>query len=174
MTTETLEKCLRFVAGDKDYQVAYNIKKPDFPDNLLAWNKKEQSIMRSREEGLSFDEIREKLGKNVRSGLYYTLDIVQRKEELYGAWTEFWEAIEPIRDITLAELCKDSSDDKRLQRWVKRFKDGGVVTVGDFLMECVTMPMSSMAKKFGSTNLIVKPVKTKILEKVRVRIETNK
>lgn len=170
MKKETLEKCLRFAAGDKAYQIAYNAKKAEFPDSLLVWNKEEQNIMRGREEGLSFDEIREQMGKNVRTGLYYTLDIVQRKEELYYAWMEFWSEIEFIRSMTLAELCKDATEDKKLQRWIVRFKDGGIVTVEDFLIECVTMPMSTMAKKHGSSNLIIKPIKEKILKRIQMRI----
>jgi len=172
MTQEILEKCLRFAAGDKDYQVAYNIKKPGFPDSLLVWSKEEKAVVRGREEGLPFDEIRERLGKSrgARQSLYYALDTVQRKEELYYAWTEFWKEIEPIRDITLAKLCEEEQENQKLQDWILKFKDSGVVTVGDFLMECVTMPMTSMSKKFDSTNATIKPIKLAIIDKIRVMV----
>lgn len=172
MTRETLEKCLRFAAGDKDYQVAYNIKKPGFPDSLLVWNKEEKGVVRGREEGLPFDEIRERLGKSrgARQSLYYALDVVQRKEELYYVWTEFWKEIEPIRGVTLAELCKDEQENQKLQSWILKFKDSGVVTVDDFLMECVSMPMTSISKKFDSTNATMKPIKLAIIDKIRVMV----
>lgn len=175
MTQEILEKCLRFAAGDKDYQVAYNIKKPGFPDTLLVWDKKEKAVVRGREEGLSYNEIRERLGKGrgTRQSLYYALDTVQRKEELYYAWTEFWKEIEPIRDITLMELC-ESEQDKVLQKWILRFKNDGVVTVEDFLIECVTMPMTSMSKKFESTNLTMKKIKMQIIDKIRTMVTHRK
>lgn len=44
------------------------------------------------------------------------------------------------------------------------------MTVGDFLMECVTMPMTSMSKKFDSTNATIKPIKLAIIDKIRVMV----
>lgn len=135
------------------------------------WSKEEKAVVRGREEGLPFDEIRERLGKSkgARQSLYYTLDTVQRKEELYYAWTEFWKEIEPIRDITLAKLCEDE-ENRKLQDWILRFENGGVVTVGDFFMECVTMSMTSMSKKFDSTKATMKPIKLAIIDKIRTMV----
>lgn len=45
-----------------------------------------------------------------------------------------------------------------------------MVTVDDFLMECVSMPMTSISKKFDSTNATMKPIKLAIIDKIRAMV----
>ena len=129
MNIEIVDKCLGFASGKKIYQVAVGIRNSDFPQNLLYGNEEEQYVRKCREEGMTFDEIRERKGKSTRSGFYHMLDTIQRKEELYNAWTEFWAESEPVRAMRLSALC---AGEKEAEKLINKLEKVGVITVAIF------------------------------------------
>ena len=165
MTMDTVDKCLGFASGEKSYQVATGIRNPDFPQNLIYGTDKERRFRRYREEGMTFDEIKKLQGKSTRAGYYFILDTMQRKEDLYNAWVEFWTEAEKIRPVRLSVLCEGM--DENTGRFLKKIESLGVFTVEDFLVDCTTLTLEKMRKKYGRSSPDIKRARIAILNRIR-------
>lgn len=167
MTLNTLDKCLGFASGEKSYQVATGIRNPDFPQNLIYGTEKERRFRKYREEGMTFEEIKNLQGKSTRAGYYFILDTMQRKEDLYNAWIEFWAETAEIRPLRLSVLCEGI--DEETARFLKKIESLGVVTVEDFLVDCTTLTLEKMRKKYGRSSPDIKKARLTILKRIRER-----
>jgi len=165
MIMDTVDKCLGFASGEKSYQVVTGIRNSDFPQNLVYGTEKERCFRRYREEGMTFDEIKKLQGKSTRAGYYFLLDTIQRKEDLYNAWVEFWAEAEHIRPVHLSVLCEGM--DESIGRFLKKLESLGVVTVEDFLVDCTTLTLEKMRKKYGRSSPDIKRARIAILNRIR-------
>lgn len=169
MTVETMDKCLGFASGSKNYQVSVTAKAPGFPENLLQGNEAEQYIRTCKEKGMSHREIQTALNKSGVYSITYTVGVIRKKESLYWAWTEFWEEIEQVRPMRLDAVCAGTEDIP--EKLLIFMGERGIVTVEEFLTACVTMTATDMKKKYvraGTQEWIT--IKRKILEKIREQI----
>lgn len=164
---EVIDKCLNFASGKKEYKISVTAKAPNFPENLLQGNATEQYVKRCREQGMTYREIAAAWGKSTTRNIGYTIEVIQKKEALYDAWIEFWEEIEPVRTMTLKEVCEKSIPDSIINTLCKN----GIVSVEDFLIPCVTMTATNMAKKcYGTDGRGWIAAKRKIFDKIREKI----
>ena len=167
MNIETVDKCLNFASGEKKYQVATGIRNKEFPENLLRGNEKEREIRRYREEGVPLNELKRWQGQSTTAGYYSIMDTMQRKEELYNAWAEFWsESEKKVRPIRLSVLCKDVTD-KDVQSFLRKLESLGVETVEDFLVDCTTLTLAKMREKYGRRTPFITKSRHLILQKIR-------
>lgn len=170
MTIEKMDKCLKFASGDKKYQVSVTAKSLDFPENLLRGNETEQYVRKCKEQGMTHEEIREAWGKSTSRSVSYAIEVIRKKEDLYDAWIDFWEEIEPVRIMRLDMVCAGNGEIP--EDVLKRLEKNGLATVGDFLMACVTVTITDMKKIYVGRmdNKKWIEVKNKIFEKIREQI----
>lgn len=167
MNIETVDKCLDFASGDKNHQVATRIRNKEFPEILLRGNEKERELRRHKEKGVPLNELKRWQGQSTTAGYYYIMDTIQRKEELYNAWAEFWsESEEKIRPMRLSALCEDVID-RDVQSFLRKLESLGVITVEDFLIDCTTLTLLKMREKYGRNTPIIKKSRRMILQKIR-------
>lgn len=167
MNIETVDKCLNFASGDKNHQVATGIRNKEFPENLLRGNAKERELRRYKESGVPLNELKRWQGQSTTAGYYYIMDTMQRKEELYNAWAEFWsESEEKIRPMRLSALCKDVADEE-IQSFLRKLESLGVITVEDFLIDCTTLTLQKMRDKYGRSTPIIRKSRRMIIQKIR-------
>lgn len=141
MTVETLDMCLNFASGAKEYQVAYGIRTPEFPSNLLSGKEK---VVDNADEP-------------------FRRRVLSRKEQLYIAWMEFWKEAEPLRPVLLKDLCKDVLSEDILNK----FEKNNVITVEDFLVECTTVPFATARKTYGRAAKPLMEIRLNALGKIR-------
>jgi hypothetical protein len=167
MNIETVDKCLNFASGDKNHQVATGIRNKEFPENLLRGNAKERELRRYKESGVPLNELKRWQGQSTTSGYRYIIDTMQRKEELYNAWAEFWsESEERIRPMRLSALCEDVTDEE-IQSFLRKLESLGVVTVEDFLIDCTTLTLQKMRDKYGRGTPVIRKSRHTIIQKIR-------
>ena len=167
MNIETVDKCLNFASGDKNHQVATGIRNKEFPENLLRGNSKERELRRYKESGVPLNELQRWQGQSTTSGDRYIRDTMQRKEELYNAWAEFWsESEERIRPMRLSALCEDGTDEA-IQSFLRKLESLGVVTVEDFLIDCTTLTLQKMRDKYGRGTPVIRKSRHTIIQKIR-------